>query len=105
MCTCRAITLIETIISIKFGAQMFKDTVITNVLIWLLIQVRRFICHTTLCLSPWRIQVKGVGGWGGGGGLLKPVYTFDRIYVGNIILAFVCKKIIHMYIVPYSKSP
>ncbi|KAL8619278.1 hypothetical protein ACOMHN_056922 [Nucella lapillus] len=34
-----AITLIETIISIKFGTQMFKETVITNVLIWLIIQL------------------------------------------------------------------
>ncbi|XP_076437960.1 phosphatidylserine synthase 1-like [Babylonia areolata] len=40
-----AITLIETIISIKFGAQMFKETVITNVLIWLLIQMLgSFLC-------------------------------------------------------------
>lgn len=35
-----AITLTETIISIKFGAKMFKETVITNILIWLLVQVR-----------------------------------------------------------------
>ncbi|KAL8625201.1 hypothetical protein ACOMHN_030834 [Nucella lapillus] len=40
-----AITLTETIISIKFGTQMFKETVTMNVLLWLLIQMlASFLC-------------------------------------------------------------
>jgi hypothetical protein len=39
MLTCRAITLTETIISIKCGKELFKDAVITNILIWLVVQM------------------------------------------------------------------